>query len=202
MGAEAVCTVTFGRKRASGKALLETNEIIFRGDEFRLKIPLASITALDAKAGKLAVTYPDGKATFDLGPDAEKWAAKIRNPKSRIDKLGVKPGERVVVLHVEDDDLVAELRALGASVSTRAGKDADAIFFGAETLAGLAGMRRLVDQIKRDGCVWTVTPKGKGGIRDVDVMGIAKAAGLVALKVVAFSETHSANKFVIPKAAR
>jgi hypothetical protein len=33
-------------------------------------------------------------------------------------------------------------------------------------------------------------------------MGIAKAAGLVALKVVSFSDTHSANKFVIPKAAR
>ena len=202
MGAEAVCDVTFGQQRSSGKALLEVNEIIFRGDEFRLKIPLASITKLDAKAGKLAVTYADGKATFHLGVDAEKWASRILNPKSRIDKLGVKRGERVVVLGVKDDDLVTELRTVGASVSTRAGKGADAIFFGAETLAGLAGMRRLVDQIERDGCIWIVTPKGKTGIRDVDVMGIAKAAGLVALKVVSFSDTHSANKFVIPKAAR
>ena len=81
-------------------------------------------------------------------------------------------------------------------------KDADAIFLGAETLGGLAGMRQLVAQIKRDGAIWTVTPKGKGGIKDIDIMGIAKAAGLVALKVVSFSETHSANKFVIPKSAR
>jgi hypothetical protein len=29
-----------------------------------------------------------------------------------------------------------------------------------------------------------------------------KAAGLVDVNVVAFSETHSANKFVIPKAKR
>jgi hypothetical protein len=202
VGAEATCSVKFGRQTASGKALLETNEIIFRSPDLRLKIPLASITALDAKAGKLKVAWPDGTATFDLGADAEKWAAKIRNPKSRIDKLGIKPGERVAVLHVNDDDLVDELRGAGASVSTRAIKDADAIFFGSETLAGLAGMRRLVDQIKRDGCIWTITPKGKDGVKDVDVMGIAKAAGLVALKVVSFSDTHSANKFVIPKSAR
>ena len=81
-------------------------------------------------------------------------------------------------------------------------KDADAIFLGAETLAGLAGMRQLIAHIKRDGAIWTVTPKGKGGIKDGDIIGIAKAAGLVALKVVSFSETHSANKFVIPKTLR
>ena len=202
MGAEAACTVTFGRKRASGKALLETNEIIFRGDELRLKIPFASMSRIETNAGKLTITYTDGRAVFDLGPSAETWANKIRHPKTRIEKFGVKAGERVVVLHVDDADLVPQLRALGASVSTRAGKGVDAIFFGAETLAGLSGMRRLVDQIQRDGCIWTVTPKGKDGIRDVDVMGIAKAAGLVALKVVSFSDTHSANKFVIPKAAR
>ena len=81
-------------------------------------------------------------------------------------------------------------------------KDADAIFLGAETLAGLAGMRQLVAHIKRDGAIWTVTPKGKTGIKDIDIIGIAKAAGLVALKVVSVSETHSANKFVIPKGQR
>ena len=53
-------------------------------------------------------------------------------------------------------------------------KDADAIFLGAETLAGLAGMRQLVAHIKRDGAIWTVTPKGKGGIKDGDIMASPK----------------------------
>ncbi len=201
MGAEAQCAVTFNRQTSTGKALLETNEIIFRGD-FRLKIDLKSITALDAKSGKLNVTWPGGTATFALGDMALSWAEKIRNPKGLLEKLGIKPGQRIVVLHVRDEGFASQLRDAGASVSTRAVKDADAIFLGAETLAGLAGMRQLVAHIKRDGAIWTVTPKGKGGIKDIDIMGIAKAAGLVALKVVSFSETHSANKFVIPKSAR
>lgn len=201
MGAEAACSVRFGRKTSAGKALLETHELIFRGD-FRLAIPLNEISAIEAKDGSLRVTFPDGTATFELGPKATQWAERIRNPKSVLDKLEIKAGQRIVVLHVKDDAFVAKLRECGATVFTRATKDADAIFLGAETLAGLAGLRQLVTQIKRDGAIWTVTPKGKGGVKDVDVMGIAKAAGLVALKVVSFSDTHSANKFVIPKSAR
>lgn len=201
MGAEAQCSVAFNRQTSTGNALLETNELIFRGD-FRLRIELKSITALDAEGGKLKVTWPKGTATFDLGDMAGTWAHKIRNPKGLLDKLGIKPGQRVVVLHVKDDAFVSQLREVGASVLTRTVGDADAMFLGAETLAGLAGMRQLVAHIKRDGAIWTVTPKGKGGIKDIDIIGIAKAAGLVGLKVVSFSETHSANKFVIPKARR
>jgi hypothetical protein len=201
VGAEAACSVTFGRKTSDGEALLESSEIIFRGD-FRLVISLARISALDASGGKLSVTFPDGTAVFDLGPQAEKWAAKIRSPKTVIDKLDVKPGQRAVVLNVRDDGLASQLRERGVAVSARVAKDADVIFIGAETLAELSGLRQLVARIKRDGAIWTITPKGKGGIKDTDIMGVAKAAGLVALKVVSFSDTHSANKFVIPKAAR
>jgi hypothetical protein len=201
VGSEAQCSVTYKKQTSAGKALLETNEIIFRGD-FRLKIDLKSITALDSAAGKLKVTWPGGVATFALGDAATSWAHKIRNPKGLLEKLGVKAGQRIAVLGAKDEALVAQLREAGAAVSTRPVKNADAVFFRAETLGGLAGMRLLADQIKRDGAVWTITPKGKSGIKDIDIMGIAKAAGLVALKVVSFSETHSANKFVIPKTLR
>lgn len=201
MGAEAECAVTFKKRTSTGKALLETNELIFRGD-FRLKIELSSITALDAGSGNLKVTWPSGTAVFALGDRSTAWANKIRNPKGLLDKLEIKPGQRIVVLTMRDDGFAAQLKEAGASVSTRAVKDADAIFIGSETLAGLAGMRQLVAHIKRDGAIWTVTPKGKGGIKDIEIMGVAKAAGLVALKVVSFSDTHSANKFVIPKLQR
>jgi tripartite-type tricarboxylate transporter receptor subunit TctC len=104
---------------------------------------------------------------------------------------------------VRDSGFIAELRSRAATVSNgRVVKDADVIFLGAETIDGLARMNRLVASMKRDGGIWTVTPKGKGGVKDTDIMALAKSAGLVALKVVAFSATHSANKFVIPKAMR
>lgn len=202
MGAEAECTVKVGKEIATGKALLETNEIIFRGD-IRLKIAFKDMTAVTAKDGQLHIRYPDGIAVFALGEQAAKWADKIQNPKTRIDKLGIKPQHRVIVLNVQDAEFLAELQARAASVSNgKLGKDADAIFLGASALAGLGRMPELVDCMKREGAIWTLTPKGKSGIKDTDVMAAGKAAGLVAVKVVSFSDTHSANKFVIPKADR
>ena len=202
MGSEAQTTVRIGRKTSAGKALLETNELIFRGD-LRLKIPLKEITAVEAKNSRLTVTYSEGKATFDLGDQAAKWADKIKNPKGRLDKLGIKAGQHVSIINVKGAKFLAELRARAAAVSNgTAAKDSDAIFLGAETLERLDEIVELVPYIKRDGAIWTVTPKGKGGIKDTDVMAVAKAAGLVDVKVVSFSETHSANKFVIPKARR
>ncbi len=43
MGAEAMCTVTVGRKKDAGKALLETDALIFRGSVLRLSIPYAQM---------------------------------------------------------------------------------------------------------------------------------------------------------------
>jgi hypothetical protein len=204
VGAEIACTVTVGRARHGGKALLETSEIIFRGDDgFRLKIAFASIAHVAAKNGRLAITHGDGTATFDLGSAAETWASKIRNPKTRADKLGVKSGQRVSVINVNDRELIPEMRARGIVVShDELVKESDAIFVGAESLGELEMLPEMVVSLKRDGCIWTVTPKGKGGVRDTDIIALARAAGLIDVKVVAFSATHSANKFVIPKDAR
>jgi len=118
---------------------------------------------------------------------------------SLIDRLGVQPGQRAVLLHVSDATLAEQLRRRGVVGSTRLARDTDVIFLGAETLAGLAGLRQTVAYMKRGGALWTITPKGKDGIKDADVVGIAKAAGLVAVKSVAYSATHAAMKFVIPK---
>jgi hypothetical protein len=91
VGAEAQCAVTFNKRTSTGKALLETNELIFRGD-FRLKIELASITALDASAGTLKVTWPGGVAAFVLGDRSTAWADKIRNPKGGSINSASSPG--------------------------------------------------------------------------------------------------------------
>jgi hypothetical protein len=201
MGAEAEATVTFRRKTSAGKALLETSELIFRGD-VRLKIPFKDITALNATNGRLSVTFPDGTAVFTLGAKAEQWAQKIGNPKSLIDKLGVKPGHRVVVIDVHDTAFETELSQRTHDVSTRLRRDVDAIFLGADSVAALRKLHKLRDYIKREGMIWTITPKGKNRIKDSDVMAAGKQAGLVDVKVAAFSDTHTASKFVIPKAQR
>jgi hypothetical protein len=37
------------REKAVGKALLETDELIFRGEDVRLKIPYKSVSSIDVK---------------------------------------------------------------------------------------------------------------------------------------------------------
>src|SRR5215472_12131428 len=111
MGKEANCTVRFGGKKSAGKALLETNELIFRGD-FRLKVAFAELKSVKAVNGELRVETPDGLAIFELGEQAAKWCDKILHPKSRIEKLGVKSGARVALFGKFEREFLQELSEL------------------------------------------------------------------------------------------
>ncbi len=91
MGSEADCDVRLNKQTSKGRARLEEKELLFRGD-FRLKIPFGDVKSIDVKRGVLKIAFSGGEAAFDLGPDAEKWAEKVRNPRGLLDKLGVKPG--------------------------------------------------------------------------------------------------------------
>ena len=53
-----------------------------------------------------------------------------------------------------------------------------------------------------NGALWIIRPKGRPEISERSTMAAGKAAGLVDVKVVGFSATHTAEKFVIPLAAR
>src|SRR5215472_8900550 len=98
MGNEATCKVRFGKQESEGKALLETSEVLFRGD-FRLKIPFSSIKSAKAVDGELRLQTAEGLASFRLGSAAaEKWLEKILHPKSRIEKLGVKADAKVSLI--------------------------------------------------------------------------------------------------------
>lgn len=202
MGAEVSCDVTWKRKTVHGKAYLESSEVLFRSDDLRLRLPFSAITVVDAKDGALRLTTADGTASFAIGAKAATWADKIRNPKTLIDKLGVKAEHRVVVLGVDDAGFMAQLDALAPDVSTRVRRNADIVFYRSDTLGGLERLTKLRESIVPNGAIWVITPKGKGGIKDIDVMAAGKAAGLVDVKIAAFSATHTSTKFVIPKAQR
>ncbi len=202
MGQEAACTCRSGRRVSKGKALLESAEILFRG-KFSVTIPFKDIRAVTAKAGVLELRTAAGTTALDLGPRAATWAEKIRNPKPVFDKLGVKPGQAVSAIGIEDAGFLKKVRARAAGVSVgRARKDSDLVFLGVETPAALARLGPLRDTLRRDGGIWVVWPKGQTHIKEDDVRAAAKRVGLVDVKVVAFSATHSALKLVIPLAKR
>jgi hypothetical protein len=202
MGAEAKCVVTIGRKHVEGKALLETDALIFRGGDVRLSIPFAQVKTLDARDGVLHVNAGDGTMQFALGAAAPKWAEKIRNPPSRVDKLGVKSGQSVLLVNGTDAELARELASRGATIVTRATTPLDVIFHFADSRAALSKLAALRAKLQPDGALWVVRPKGSAGVAEADVMKAGKDAGLVDVKVVRFSETHTAEKFVIPVAKR
>jgi len=202
VGSEQLCTVRTEGKTSKGKVLLETSEIIFRGD-FRLKIPLASLQSTVAKDGELRLKWEGGSAIFELGETAAKWADKILHPKSTTEKLGLKPGLTVSVRDIRDADFIRDVRASAKAFSnTKLLQASDLIFMGASELADLGEVGDLLPSLAKSGALWIVYPKGKRDIKEVQVIEAGRAAGLVDVKVVKFSETHTALKFVHPKATR
>jgi hypothetical protein len=203
MGYEAACTLRFGGETVRGTAWLEHKDLVFRGPT-RLRIPLIRITSATASGPTLRIAFEGKSAEFEIGEAAAKWAARIANPPSRLDKLGVKAGMRVRLVGAVDEPFIDELQARGAIVSTsRSAKPlSDIVFLGATTRDALARLGSLKDGIQPDGAIWVVRPKGQKTITEADTMAAGKRAGLVDVKVVSFSETHTAEKFVIPVAKR
>jgi hypothetical protein len=202
MGNEINCSVQFGNQESVGKALLETNEILFRG-KFRLKIPFSSIKSVKAADGGLHVHTPDGLAVFHLGPAAEKWRDKILHPKSRIEKLGVKPGARVSLLGEFEPEFLREVSELTKSVSQgKVASDSECIFFVVDSKEEFAAVPKIVKSMQGAAALWIVYPKGQKQITENDVLVAGRKSGLKDVKVVGFSPTHTALKFVIPLAKR
>jgi hypothetical protein len=204
MGYDATCTLRFDGKTSRGTAMLEHKDLVFRGP-VRLVIPLATISAATARDGTLYVQFGDKSADFTIGSAAAKWAKRITSPPSRLDKLGVKVGMTIAAIGVRDDAFLSEVAERAETVTRRApaaSRPVDLIFYGVEHRDALGEIAALVRFIKSDGAVWIVRPKGRKDITEAETMAAGKRAGLVDVKVVSFSDTHTAEKFVIPVAKR
>ena len=121
-----------------------------------------------------------------------------------LDKLGVKPGSRVAIIGVDE----VWFRTLLADRTTdvtegRPKRDTDLIFLAADSIDELMQIGDLQRSLKPNGAIWVVSRKGKAAtLRDVDVIDAAKAVGLVDNKVASLSDTHTAQRLVIPVARR
>jgi hypothetical protein len=198
MGNEVKCRVQFGKQHGEGRALLETSEILFRGD-FRLEIPFSTIKSAKAVDGELRLQTPEGLAVFHLDAAAEKWCGKILHPKSRIEKLGVKRDAKVSLLGGFDPDFLKEIAALTKSVSKdKVAKDMEHIFFAADSKEDLGALSKISKSMQGAAALWIVYPKAQKQITENDVLAAGRKVGLKDVKVVGFSSTHTALKFVIP----
>jgi hypothetical protein len=202
MGNELACTLIHGGKSFSGKALLETSELLFRG-ETRLKIAFGSIAAVKAQDGELHVRTKEGLAVFQLGAQADKWCHKITNPKSVVEKLGLKAEQSVSVLGKFPAEFIESLRKQECVVSkSKISKGAMSIFLAASEKQDLRGLPAIRKSIQGATALWIVYPKGTKSVTEADVRSAGLKAGLVDVKVVSFSPTHTALKFVLPATKR
>ena len=116
---------------------------------------------------------------------------------SRVKKLGARPGMRALLIDVPDDGLADELRAAGMEIVEGPRTRADMVFVGVASVADLARIRRYKTRIPREGTLWLIRPKGKDTpVSERDAMQAGLESGLVDVKVVSFSDTHSALKYV------
>jgi hypothetical protein len=202
VGNELKCTARFGEEKSEGKALLETSEVLFRGD-FRLKIPFATIKSAKAVDGELHLQTANGLAVFELGPAAEKWRDKILHPKTRLEKLGLKHGAKVSLIGSFDVDFHRELNSLAPSVTkNKVAADSEAIFFAADSQKELSSVAKIAKSLKGATALWVIYPKGQKTITENGVIAAGRKAGLKDVKVVGFSATHTALKFVLPLGKR
>ena len=199
MGMEVTCKVQYQKKSIEAKCWLEGDHVLVRGGDVKLKVAFADLRKVTTNDGVLTLEFEGGPAKLELGePAADKWAKKIMNPPTRLDKLGIKPGSKVHLVGEFEDQFTRETSALLASAN-----QSDLVFLAADELSDLKRVAALAKQLQPKSALWVVYPKGKSSaVKQEDVFASAHAAGLVDSKVCGFSATHTALKFVIPVAKR
>ena len=134
---------------------------------------------------------------------AARYAAK-----DLTDKLGIKPGDAVLLAGAADRDLVARARAKAGRPAARPGEFADVVLYWPKTASEItAQLRALRGRIVESGGIWVISAKRDRERKDrpylaSDVIGLGLAAGLVDNKVCAISDDDTAMRFVIRRADR
>lgn len=126
-----------------------------------------------------------------MNPDAQ-------STRPLLDKLGVKPGAKVAIVHLDDARFLSLLRERTTDiVKGKPTSPCDLVFLGAEEPADLKRIKDLKTWIEPDGAIWVVRPKGgRSALRETDVIDAGLAAGLVDNKIASFSTTHGAMRLV------
>ncbi|MEZ5163333.1 MAG: hypothetical protein R2688_06195 [Fimbriimonadaceae bacterium] len=198
MGKERECRVVLDGQESFGKAHCGDLEIDFRGD-FRFRWFWKDLTSVSASGGLLIVRKGDQEAVFHLGDQAEKWQHDILNPKSRIDKFGLKPGMSYQAWGEFDDEFAGEL-------TDRAGEPGsgrlDCVFVRLDSSSELGALMEARGNIQPAGMIWAVWRKGRKEFGENHVRDFARDNGLVDVKVAKFNDELSSLKLVIPKDLR
>lgn len=195
MGREANCKCDWAGATVNVKALLETSELILRG-EIRKRIPFGELKELKAQAGRLCFSVAGEPVQLYLGAaQAEKWAATLKaGPAPLARKLGI-TGLTIVrtIGPVQDEALQSAL----AQASQIPAGNPDLVVACVETPQDLAAaIKSAKSQISKSVPIWIVYPKGPGKpLNESLVRTVLLAKGMVDTKVAAVSARLTAIRF-------
>ncbi len=196
MGREATVHCEWGEKAATCKVLLESQELIVRGD-LRHRVPLSSLADVRVDRDQLRFRAGQEVVSLKLGTQlAERWAKAIATPPpSLAKKLGISPASRLRIIGAVEG---AELEAAIAEAETTDAKDADLIVAQTESRADLVGT---LMQLPKDPSsippIWIVYPKGAGKeLNETFVREYLRARGFIDTKVASVSARLTALRFI------
>jgi hypothetical protein len=195
MGREAQCRCRIGTVESNTKVLLESTEIIIRG-ELRRTIPIRSISDMRLDGPQLILRVGNDRIALELGAaTAEKWLAAMKKPPATLaQKLGIKPDTRLRVLGKIDCSELSEALSVGRSV--RNGQ-ADLVIAVVDSISSVHSAIRASLPLLRSGtALWFVYPKGKSAaIGETSVRDAARRSGLRDTKVASVSSELTALRF-------
>lgn len=120
--------------------------------------------------------------------------------RSLFDKLGVLAEAQVAIAGSHDAAFTMALDATLEKAASRALRGRyDLIFLKLDGLRDLSKIPKAAAHLKAAGALWIFHPKGRGAVpSDGEVRAAGLAAGLVDNKISAYTNTHTATRFVIP----
>jgi hypothetical protein len=194
VGREANCHCRWSGGSAAVKALLETHELILRG-ELRRTFAITALSAVAAEAEDLRFTVQGETYALALGAEqARRWALKIATPPPTLaEKLGVGPTKKARVIgRLDEPVLKAALEGAIAALDDEPALSL-AVISDSASLDEAVGMHASGAQ---DRPLWIVHGKGPGAsFGEAAVRRHMRAAGYIDLKVSAVSETLSATRY-------
>jgi hypothetical protein len=200
MGREAICDCTFNGTTAKVKALLESKELILRGD-IRMSAPLHALHDVRIESESLCFDLDKHPVQLHLGAAAAKsWAKKIKSPPSSLaDKLGI-TGKTVRTIGPISDRALDSALSSAALISAR---NPDLILSCIDTSESLVTtIRAAKAQLDRSIPIWLVYRKGPGHpLNESAIRTTLRANGLMDTKVASVSTELTALRFSRPKSS-
>jgi hypothetical protein len=195
MGREAICECDWAGTTATAKVLLESTDLILRGD-IRKRVPISKLRNVETHSGWLRFNVGRDRVQILLGtPRAEKWATAIKTPPPTLArKLGITNKSIVRIIGDISDESLKEALAQAAQISA---KNPDLIVASIDTPESLnATLRAAKSQLAQSIPIWLVYPKGPGhALNESAIRSLLRTSGMMDTKVASVSSRLTALRF-------